>query len=146
MTKTLVPANNPNSPQYKGNNHMDATNVTTANEVNGSVMVNEFVEGETNIPEPLVDNPYTIQGGGNIYNVYYKHLKLKVGAKNLLDAADKGYMRMYNSVKNFGDKGSVVLGVQRYNEERDNHIYKYNVRKVAVKHPEYKYRVNITQY
>lgn len=140
-----VPADTPNSPQYNGKTHSAATNTTTTNEVNGSVMVNDFVEGETNIPEPFVDNPYTIEGGGNIYNVFYKHLLIKVGAKNLMDAVDKGYMRMYDKVGGFSDRKNVVLGVQRLNENRDNHIYKYNVRKVSVKHPEYKYKIKITK-
>ena len=139
----LVPANNPNNPQYKANNESNATNHTTINEVNGSVMVNDFVPGETDIPEPPVDNPYTIEGGGLMYNVFYKNVKYMIGAKNPLDAADKGFMLMHNKFVNLREKKSLTLGVQRINNNRDNHIYRYNVRKVPIKHPKHKFKVVI---
>jgi len=137
----LVPANNPNNPQAKGNNEMNATNQTTANEANGSVMVNEFVQGETDIPVPTVDNPYTIEGGGNVYNVFYKHISYRIGAKDMYDAVDKGFFRMYNSIPNLKEKKSFLLSVQRLNNNRENHIYKYIVRKIPIKHPKHKYKV-----
>lgn len=141
------PALEPNNPQQIAHNKTDAGNQSIVNQVNGSTMVNDFVAGETDIPEPVVPNPYTIQSGGKnvVYVVKYKHLSYRTEAKNHLDALEKIFMKMRETVKNFKSKKSVVLSVQKYNKKRDNHIYFYKAKVNAIKHPVHKYRITFTK-
>ena len=138
------PALNPDNPQQIAHNKTVAGNQSIVNQVNGSNMVNDFVEGETNVPEPVVPNPYTIQSGGkkSVYKIVYKHISKNINAKNHLDALDKGYEKMKEYIKG---KKSVIFTVQKYNKNRENHVYKYKVTIVKIKNPNHQYKVNFTK-
>lgn len=132
------PALNPNNQQKIGSDQINSTNKTTINEINGGVMVNEFVKGKTFEAVPEEINPYDINGGGYFYNIFYKNISHQIAAKNPLQAAQKGFFKINQKFNNIN---SARIGVQRINKNRENQTHIYQVRKNSVKNPNYTHKI-----
>lgn len=133
------PALNPNDPQYIGSNHAKATSQSISNESNSTVMVNDFVPGNTFEIEEVVCSPYTVLCGGSYnYNVFHKNITYKVFGKNPLEAAKKGFLKINQKFKNIK---STHIGVQKINANRENYTNTYKVRKNPIKNPNYTHKI-----
>lgn len=139
------PQLSPNDPAYIALNKQEALDRELADNLAGTVMINNEVKAEPTYTKVKV-HPYIVGGKKKIveYNVFYKNVSYCVKANSLLEAVQEGYVKLVNNIPNFTKK-KIKIGVQRKNKNRENHIYYYLVKKESIKNPKYKSKITFVK-
>jgi len=113
---------NPNNPAVINKHKINSTHDTIMNEVNGGVMINDFVPGN-NPPVPDVENPYLI-GGKKLgdYQIFYRNKKYNVKSNSLV-----GAIRKFWEEKCTGKDCHLV--VKKINKNRKTATHTFSIKK-----------------
>lgn len=141
------PELDPNNPQKQGQESASSTSLTTTNQINGEINIANLYPQFKDKPAVLIENPYTINGGGcmNQYNFMSNSRKFQINGKNPLDAIRNGLIKLGNEdVDIYNQRKKMMINIQKQSANRKNStnkLHKFMIKIYRIEHPVYKYKL-----
>lgn len=139
------PQLNPDNPQKKGNDQMTSTDMTTTNQLNGELNIDNLYPQIKPVQAVVYENPFTINGGSHRkYNFISKQGKFPIHGRTPIDALRNGLEKLENENQNiYKNRKQISVNLQKESNNRSNKLHKFMVKIFRINHPVYRYKIEI---